>query len=193
MPIRLIIVALLLSLGPAAAAQSLFADPKASQPGDPITIVLAERTSASSVSQFEDRSQARLSGNANVNGGSITGQFALGTNMSQDQEAESQAVQRDLLSGTITALVVSVDSTGNLQIAGERSLHVNGVTHLMRVEGTVRPLDVTYNNTVLSFQIANASVDYRQKGLRHKFFRPGTILKIGAAALVGAAIALSSQ
>ncbi len=190
---RLLALFLLLGFGPAALAQSLFADPKASRPGDPITIVLAERTAASSVSQFEDRSQAGLGGSASVNGGDLSGQFGLDATMNQNQSAENQAVQSDLLSGTITALVVAVDSTGNLQIAGERSLHVNGVTHLMKVKGTVRPLDVTYNNTILSYQIANASVDYRQKGLRNKFFRPGTLLKIGAAALVGAAIALGSN
>lgn len=190
---RLLILTLLLGFGHDAAAQSLFADPKAARVGDPITVVLAERTAASSRSQFEDRSQAGLSGNANVNGGEISGQFGLDATMNQNQAAENQAVQSDLLSGTITAVVVAVDSTGNLQIAGERSLHVNGVTHLMKVKGTVRPLDVTYDNTVLSYQIANANVDYRQKGLRNKFFRPGTILKIGALALVGAAVALSSQ
>ncbi len=194
---RLLSLLFLFNFGLAAtqttSAQSLFADPKAARPGDPITIVLAERTAASSQSQFEDRSQAGVRGNASVNGGEIGGQFSLDATMNQNQAAENQAVQSDLLSGTITALVVAVDSTGNLQIAGERTLHVNGVTHLMKVKGTVRPLDVTYDNTVLSYQIANANVDYRQKGLRNKLFRPGTILKIGALALVGAAVALSSQ
>lgn len=190
---RLLTLLLLLGFSHAAAAQSLFADPKASRPGDPITIVLAERTAASSGSRFEDRSQAGLSGNANVNGGTVSGQFGLDATMNQNQAAENQAVQSDLLTGTITALVVAVDSTGNLQIAGERSLNVNGVAHLMKVEGTVRPLDVTYDNTVLSYQIANANVDYRQKGIRNKLFRPGTILKIGALALIGAAVALSAE
>lgn len=186
MPARLLALVLLLGVSHAAAAQSLFADPKAARVGDPLTVVLAERTAASSRSQFEDRSQAGVNGSASAEGG----QFALDANVSQNAAAQNQAVQSDLLSGTITAVVVGVDPTGNLQIEGERTLHVNGVTHLMKVSGTVRPLDVTYDNTILSYQIANADVEYRQKGIGPKFLRPGTLLKAAAAALLGAALFL---
>jgi len=190
MTLRLFLLTLLVGAAQSATAQSLFADPIASRVGDPITVVLAERTAASSRSQFEDRSQAALNGGANASGGDVGGTFGLDANVSQAAAAENQAVQSDLLSGTITAVVVGVDEGGNLQIEGERTLHVNGATHLMKVSGTVRPLDVTYNNTILSYQIANADVEYRQKGLRPKFLRPGTLLKAAAAALLGAALFL---
>ncbi len=192
-PVRSLALLFALAVPHAAGAQSMFADPKAGRVGDPITVVLAERTSASSQGQFQDQAQSSLNGSANVNAGELGGQFGLDANLRQNTAAQSQAVQSDLLSGTITALVVGIDSTGTLQIAGERTLHVNGVTHLMKVSGLVRPLDVTYDNTVLSYQIANADVEYRQKGLRPKFLKPGTLLKFGAAALVGAALFLGSQ
>ena len=191
MPARFLALALLLGVSHAAAAQSLFSDPKAARVGDPLTVVLAERTAASSRSQFEDRSQAGINGAASTSGDAGK-QFGLDANVSQNAAAQNQAVQSDLLSGTITAVVVGVDATGNLQIEGERTLHVNGVTHLMKVSGTVRPLDVTYDNTILSYQIANADVEYRQKGIGSKFLRPGTLLKAAAAALLAAAVFLGS-
>ena len=176
---------LALVLPDVAAAQSMYADPTARRVGDPITIVLSERTSASSQNRYEDRSNGSIGGSASTSGG---GNFAVDANVSSDAQAASAAVQSDLLTGTITAIVTGLDATGNLQIEGERTLHVNGVTHLMKVAGTVRPLDVRYDNTILSFQIANAEVEYRKKGLGPRFLSPGTLLKAAAAALVGAAV-----
>lgn len=185
MPRSLVALALVLFLADVAAAQSMYADPKARRVGDPLTVILAERTSASSQSQYQDQSNAALNGSA---GASVGGSFAVDANVSQDAAARSAAAQSDILTGTITAVVTGVDETGNLQIAGERTLHVNGVTHLMKIAGTVRPLDVRYDNTVISYQIANAEVEYRKKGLRPKFLSPGTLMKAAAAALVGAAV-----
>ena len=185
MRLSLLLIAFALVLADGAAAQSMFSDPTARRTGDPITIVLAERTSASSQNRYEDRSNGSLGGSASTSGG---GSFALDANVSSDAEAASAAVQSDLLSGTITAIVTGVDDSGNLQVEGERVLHVNGVTHLMKVAGTVRPLDVRYDNTVFSYQIANAEVEYRKKGLRPKFLSPGTLVKAAGVALVAAAI-----
>ncbi len=100
-----------------------------------------------------------------------------------------------MLQGTITATVVGVDSTGNLRIEGERKLNVNGVTHLMRVSGRVRPFDIRNNNTILSYQIADAYIEYRRDGkFRRKLIRPGTFVKVGGLALlVGALIFGASQ
>jgi flagellar L-ring protein precursor FlgH len=190
MRLSLLALVVALVLPDVAFGQSMFADPTARSVGDPITIVLSERTSASSQNRYEDRSNGSLGGSATTSEG---GSFAVDASVSSDAEAASAAVQSDLLTGTITAVVTGVDDTGNLQITGERVLHVNGVTHLMKVAGTVRPLDVRYDNTILSYQIANAEVEYRKKGLRPKFLSPGTLLKAAAAALVGAAVFLGTQ
>ena len=100
-----------------------------------------------------------------------------------------------MLQGTVTATVIGIDSTGNLQIAGERKLNVNGVTHLMKVSGRVRPFDIRNNNTILSYQIADAFIEYRRDGkLRKKLLKPGTFVKIGGlAVLAGALIFGASQ
>ena len=62
----------------------------------------------------------------------------------------------------------------------------------MSVAGVVRTRDIRYDNTILSHQIANADVEYRQKGLVPSFFRPASLLRIGAVALVAAAVLLGS-
>ena len=174
---------------------SLYADPKAHQPGDMITIVLAERTAAQRESGYDNRSKSGLGGSGSVAGGDkLSGTFALDASFNQSTSHRNETVQSDLLQGIVTALVVGVDSTGNLLIKGERRLNVNGVTHLMRVSGMVRPFDIRNNNTILSYQIANAFIEYRQDGMGRSFLRPGTFAKIGVVAvLVGALVFGASQ
>ncbi|MCH8962785.1 MAG: flagellar basal body L-ring protein FlgH [Bacteroidetes bacterium] len=176
-------------------APSLYSDPKAHQPGDMITIVLAERTAAQRTSGYDNRSQSGVGGSGSIAGKeNLSGTFALNASFNHSTTHRNETVQSDLLQGTITAIVVGVDSTGNLLIKGERKLNVNGVTHLMRVSGMVRPFDIRNNNTILSYQIANALIEYRQDGLVRKFLRPGTFAKIGGlAVLVGALVFGASQ
>ena len=169
---------------------SLYADPKANQPGDMITIVLAERTAAQRESEYDNSASSTFGGSASADGGSsVSGQFALDASFSNATNSRNETVQSDLLQGTVTATVVEVDATGNLRIEGERKLNVNGVTHLMRVSGRVRPFDIRNNNTILSYQIADAFIEYRRDGkFRRKLIRPGTFVKIGGLAVLAGAI-----
>lgn len=174
---------------PARAQQSMYADPKARQAGDLVTIVLVERTSASRESDWGNESSAALGGAASVAGSSdLEGSFGLDARFNKAARTRNQSLQRDLLSGTITALVTGVDAAGNLTVAGERKLSVNGESHLLKVSGLVRPYDLQYNNTVLSYQIANASIEYHRGGLHRRFLKPGALVKVGLAAVLGAAV-----
>jgi len=176
-------------------APSLYADPKAHQPGDMLTIILAERTAAQRESEYDNRSRSGMGAAAAVEGGEqLSGRFALDASFSRATSHRNETVQSDLLQGTVTATVVGVDSTGNLNIRGERKLNVNGVTHLMRVSGTVRPFDIRNNNTILSYQIADAFIEYRRDGMGGNIIKPGTFAKVGGlAVLVGALLFASSQ
>lgn len=188
------VLALLGGLAPAATAQSLFADPTARQAGDVLTVVLAERTAAARESGFQNSSTAGMGGAGTAQGGSdLSGRFALDASFKKEARNRNETVQKDLLSGTLTARVVAVDSVGNLVVEGERRLNVNGVTHLMRLSGSVRPFDVRHDNTVLSHQIAGAVIEYRRAGLGRRFIKPGTFAKIGAVAVLAGALVFASQ
>lgn len=188
----LLLTFLLLFGGRDAIAQSLYADPKARTEGDVITIILQEQTSAESESSYENSSQAGLGARADVEGPTLSSRFSADATFNQDAESESAAAQRDLLTGRLTARVVGRDDAGNLIVEGKRELHVNGATHLLSVSGIVRPLDVRYNNTVTSPQIANAEVVYRKAGgITDRLFGPAFFAKVGAVGAVVAAVVLS--
>lgn len=189
----LLIVSLVAIARPAHGQSSMFADPKARQAGDIVTVVLIERTAAQRESDWDNRSSASTGGSAQVAGGTLSGAFALDADFNKDARTHNQSMQRDLLSGTLTARVTSVDEAGNLVIEGERKLSVNGESHILKVSGLVRPFDVQYNNTVFSYQIAGASIQYHRGGFHRRFFKPGAFVKLGLAAVLGGAVYFAIQ
>ena len=193
-PLFCLFLALIVALPREAVGQnSLFSDPKAHQAGDVLTIVLAERTAAQRESAWQNDSRASLGGSGSASGNGLSGQFAADARFSKEARARNESTQSDLLQGTITALVVGVEPTGNLQVRGERKISVNGEAHLLTVSGLVRPYDILYDNTVLSHQIANAEIEYRRSGFGKKFFKPGSFVKFGAIAALGVAILMAAD
>jgi flagellar L-ring protein FlgH len=179
----------------AVSAQSLYSDFRARKPGDIITIILSERTSAQRASEWQNASSNGIGGTSGVTGGTdLSGRFALDAKFSKDAQNRNTSLQRDLLTGTITATITERDEGGNLTIQGERSLNVNGETHLMKVTGLVRTVDIRTNNSVMSFQIANANIEYRKKGgLTRGLFKPGKLVRFGVIAVLGGALAIGMQ
>ena len=178
------------------AQQSLFSDIRAFKVGDAITITLAERTAAQRESGWERSTNSGLGGGASLNGESpLSGSFGMNATFNNEASNQNESVQRDLLQGNMTALVVAIDSlSGNLIVEGERNLNVNGDNHIMSVRGTVRPFDIMSNNTVLSYKLANANIVYRRDGnIRSAIRRPGALAGGAALLLVGAAVVFGTQ
>ncbi len=191
--ITLLFIALAVLMGarPAAAQQSLFSDITAFRVGDALTIQLAERTSAQRQSGWENSNSSGFGAGSRVNGGTtINGSFGADATFNNQAKKENESVQRDLLQGTMTALVVGMDSlAGNLMIEGERSLHVNGETHILRVQGAVRPFDVSSSNTIMSYQLANANIEYKKAGgIKRALMGPGALIGVATILVGGAAV-----
>lgn len=170
--------------------QSMFSDFRATHTGDVITIVLAEQTSATRASEWNNDSKSAAGGSSNVGGGSgLSGTFGVDASFNKSGSNKNKSLQSDLLRGTMTARVDSVDPSGNLVISGERTLAVNGEVHIMKVSGLVRRYDVQPSNTVMSYQIAGADIQYSRKGgMKNSLMKPGKVARFGAIGLVIAGI-----
>jgi len=175
-----------------AVGQSMFTDPRARETGDVLTIILAEQTAAQRESEYSGSAQSSLGGSGSVTAPGIGSRFSGDAQISTGTDNRNETVQSDLLEGRITARIVGVDAAGNLQVEGERRLNVKGVTHVMTVTGIVRPLDVRFDNTVLSPQIANANIVYDQTGgsLQQKLFSKQRLLQVGSVVALGLGIFL---
>lgn len=180
---------------PAFAQRSMFTDFKARQTGDVITVLLSERTTAKRASDWNNKASSSVGGSSGVSSGAgLSGKFAIDAKFDKEALQKNTSAQSDLLSGTMTATIVNKDAAGNLLVEGERQLSVNGEKHTMHLTGIVRPNDIRPNNTVLSYQIANANIEYeRAGGITRSFFKPGMIARIGLLALLGGAVAVATK
>ncbi|GEK10832.1 flagellar basal body L-ring protein FlgH [Pseudoalteromonas sp. McH1-7] len=150
-------------------SNDLYADKKALRVGDIITIVLRETTQATKAANSElDKSSDSsldpiigLGANA-INIGNEAIQF--GAKSSSSFSGDSKSNQSNSLFGNISVNVTRVLPNGNLVIRGEKWLTLNTGEEFIRLEGLVRPQDVTADNTVESNRVANARIQYSGKG-----------------------------
>lgn len=158
---------------------SLYTDFKAKEVGDIVTIMIIESTSGAQKSDSKSAESASISGS-----GSITGnlmrflpQFSAETDFASDNKGATDALQKDALTGKITAVVTEIEPNGNLILAGARRLEVNGETYLLNVKGTARQKDITSENLVLSYNLANVEIAYKKDGFMNKFGKPSTLAR----------------
>ena len=138
---------------------------RARRVGDPLTIVLVERTAASKTASSKLDSQgglsitppttgvlnlfnqtdASLSGNRNFNGG-------------------GSADQANSLSGEVSVTVAEVFPNGTMLVQGQKRLTLNRGDEWVRIKGIVRMADVDLNNRVPSTRVADAQISYTGKG-----------------------------
>lgn len=159
---------------------SLFTDHRARQAGDIVTILIVEYSSAQS--EANSKSSKTSDHGFSSTGGAkslaymplygLKGQFKNGF----DNGAATS--RKGSLTGKITATITKVTENGNLVISGLREVTVNGEKEKIQISGTVRPEDVTSDNTVYSYNVADAKILYQGKGLVDKGQKPGLLDKL---------------
>jgi flagellar L-ring protein precursor FlgH len=163
------LLALVLCAG-SAAGESLYredsfrplaGDNKAHRVGDIITVQVLENSSASSSTDTTTQRKNNLNASL-VTPPSHQRSFALALSGDFDGGGTTQRTNR--LLATLTVTVKEVASNGDLHIAGEQILTVNGEQHRVNLEGRVRPQDISDANAVLSTRLADARITYVGEG-----------------------------
>ncbi len=167
---------------PPTAGRSLFADIKAHEVGDIVTVLIVETARATRESQVQSAASSDVSAQGSVTGdlGSLIGflpSFGASSGLSNSHQGSEGTQQREMFTGKISAVIVETSPDGMLKIQGERTVEVNGEKNVMRLEGLVRPRDIRADNTVYSYNIANAAITYRKSGTVNRFVKPGTVHK----------------
>ena len=179
--IRSAVLACVLALAPGANAAAgggwpaLASDRSASRVGDSLTVLVFESATASNASQRDLRKETRLAAEASTSPsnthraqGSLAGDFAGG----------GRTTRSDRMVASISVVVVDVLPNGDLRVAGEQSLLVNGERTQIRVAGRVRPADISGDNTVLSTRMAESDITYRGGGFDARASKPGIVYRI---------------
>jgi len=142
------------------AYQALTSDRKAHQAGDLLTVLVYENSSASSTANTTAGRDAQVSVDLDWNGNKRGG----GVSTANQLNGRGRTQREGRVLAQITVSVQKVAENGDLLIAGEQLLDVNNERQQIRVEGRVRPQDVSDVNTVLSTRIADARISYAGEG-----------------------------
>ena len=138
---------------------------RARRVGDPLTIVLVERTAASKSSG----SKLDSGGGASITP-PATGPLALFTNTdaaisgARNFNGKGSADQSNSLSGEVSVTVAEVYPNGTMLVRGEKRVTLNRGDEFVRIKGIVRFADVSADNRVLSTRVADAQISYTGKG-----------------------------
>ncbi|MFA4967724.1 MAG: flagellar basal body L-ring protein FlgH [Candidatus Margulisiibacteriota bacterium] len=78
----------------------------------------------------------------------------------------------------IAAAVTEVLENGNLKIEGHHKVSVNDETQDIMVAGSVRSKDISINNTIYSYQVADADISIKGNGVVQEAEAPGWLTRI---------------
>jgi len=154
-------------------SRSMFADKRARAVGDIITILVQESNSASK------ENSTKTSKSSSVDAGldtifyspAVSKLFTKGGEMpaikfggSQSFDGGGKINNSERITARIAVRVVDVQPNGNLIIEGRRETFVSGEKQEAILRGIVRGEDIAANNTVISYNVSDASIKFISKG-----------------------------
>jgi len=145
-----------------ATGNSLYADHKARAVGDILTIVISESSSATRAGTAKNTKDTSTSMAAGT--GIFHGIASASADSSDSFAATGSIANTNKVQGKITVQVMEVRPNGLLAVKGEQSIKQNGEEQKITVTGLVRPEDITADNIVMSYNVANAQMRVDGRG-----------------------------
>ena len=155
---------------------SLFSDKKDLQIGDIIQVLIQETlTNDSTDTRKTSKSNSSSLGGGvfSVPQGPLTGAVnnlnkTLGagftsTTANTFKGASSSSADEEFTT-TISAIIEQTYQNGNYFIKGSKEMLINGQKQDIKISGVIRPYDISPENTVFSYQLANLKVLYEKDG-----------------------------
>ncbi len=165
----------------------MFADKRAQGVGDILTILVQENTTASKANATKTSKSTGLDAAINTflyspaASGLLTKAGKLpAINMASKNtfDGGGQIENSEKMTARIAVRVVDVLPNGSLVIEGRRQTKIAGETTDAVLRGVVRSEDVMANNTVYSYNIADASIQYLSKGPVSDSQRKGWLTRV---------------
>jgi flagellar L-ring protein FlgH len=168
------------STNPATAAalaepRSFFADPRARQPGDMLTVIITEAASVAQTARTQaDKSQS-LTGKLNH---SASDQVQKSGEIDSHYDGGGSIERKGKMLAKLAVRVVSVDEYGNLSIVGDQEILINNERQTMHLAGVVRPSDIDTDNTVQSWRVSEARIGLTGQGFLSRKQSPGPLSQL---------------
>jgi flagellar L-ring protein precursor FlgH len=169
------------SLWPSNVSFSLFADLKARNVGDIVTINIVESASASKNATTSTARNSDIEASWTGVLSKLSGDWVGGdvkSTFANSFDGKGETTRKSSLNAYISAQVVQVLPNGNLAIHGSRQVQVNNENQFINIQGVVRPEDISSNNIVLSTFIADAKIELSGRGVVSDKQRVGWLTRI---------------
>ena len=138
---------------------------RARRVGDPLTIVLTERTSASKSAGSQLDSGGGFSITPPSTGAlSLFKESDASISGKRNFKGAGSADQANALSGEISVTVAEVYPNGTMLVQGQKRVTLNRGDEFIQIKGIVRPADIDANNRIASTRVADARIAYTGKG-----------------------------
>lgn len=153
---------------------AMSADRRATAIGDLLTVVVYESAQSTNSTKTDSKRSTQVGGS--ISGGSLneSGNLQIGGGYS----GGGAVTRSDRLVAQITVTVQSVLPNGDLLVAGQQSMKLNGENTLIGIEGRIRPDDIEADNRILSSRIADAKIIYDGKGFVARSAKPGLVARV---------------
>ena len=182
-------------------ADQLFGDGRARRVGDLVVVKIVEQTAAKTkadttakknnsnnygVGAFFGASEtalvpvvsANLPGMNSAKTDPTYKMLALDTRSTSNLNGTGETKRENNVKTAMAARVIRVMPGGLLQIEGARETRVNEETEYMVLTGVIRAKDVAADNSIMSTQIADASISYYGKGVLADKQKPGWFTRL---------------
>ncbi|WP_374145017.1 flagellar basal body L-ring protein FlgH [Sphingomonas sp. 28-63-12] len=138
---------------------------RARRVGDPLTIVLVERTLASKSASSKLDSKGNVAINPPAVGPlSFVPPNSLQADGGRGFTGAGTADQSNSLSGEVSVTVAEVFPNGTMRVQGGKRVTLNRGDEYVQIKGLVRWADVDADNRVMSTRVADAQISYTGKG-----------------------------
>lgn len=148
--------------------QALTADRRRFEVGEVLTIMVFENASATSSADTGTNRDSSVGLGINL----PSWNKSAAATASNDFNGTGRTQRAGRLLAQITVLVREVLPNGDLRVAGEQLLEINGEKQTIRAEGRVRPRDISEQNVVLSSRLAEAKLAFVGDGVLGDMQRP---------------------
>ncbi len=168
-------------------SQAMVSDRRARAVGDLLTIVVQENNTATKDNSTKTSKGSSIDASLNTvlfspaasgfltKGGKLP---ALKTTAKQDFDGGGKISNSEKITARIAVRVVDVLPNGNLVIEGRRTTSFSGETQEAVLRGVVRGEDVAPNNSVFSYNVADATIKYISNGAVSDPQRKGWFLRV---------------
>lgn len=154
---------------------ALASDRVATRPGDTLTVIVLESATASNTTRKGTGKRTSLSGElVELDTPLQSGRAELETQF----QGSGETARSGKMVAQISVTVDDVMPNGDLFVSGRQSIRINGEKTVIRIQGRVRPADISGSNTVLSSRLADATIDYNGSGFTSRSAQPGLVNRI---------------